>query len=344
MMMLIVLLAALGQTTACQSNAQCEGQCSICAKDLGSTESEGQCMLCSEVAEDLHFPEVYTGAGKFCDTRYNNCNPCVESICSDEHREEARQTRRVLEEDTDNDSDDDDGIPHEHKPFWFFLSIGMLVCTCAALGCAQTEDAEGALWGFCMGWAAWMYKLWHYGYGIVDVIIVISGLSMCCGAASSEIRGEANTEGNQNLNVNSNANSNSTVVNVQGGDSNNELQMAMMMNMMQQQQQLNQQVQPQVQPQEATNPVASDAPPIPAVAVDAADSKAQPTTANADDGASLTELLAELKLTQFEAALGELGAAFVSDLADLEEQDLIEIGMKKLEVKRLLRNVAETPS
>ena len=40
---------------------------------------------------------------------------------------------------------------------------------------------------------------------------------------------------------------------------------------------------------------------------------------------------------------GELGAAFTIDLADLEEQDLIEIGMKKLEVKRLLRLAAEPP-
>jgi hypothetical protein len=40
---------------------------------------------------------------------------------------------------------------------------------------------------------------------------------------------------------------------------------------------------------------------------------------------------------------GELGAAFTTDLADLEEQDLIEIGMKKLEVKRLLRLAANPP-
>ena len=38
-----------------------------------------------------------------------------------------------------------------------------------------------------------------------------------------------------------------------------------------------------------------------------------------------------------ETALRELGAAFVTDLVGLEEDDLVEIGMKKLEVQRLLR-------
>ena len=37
------------------------------------------------------------------------------------------------------------------------------------------------------------------------------------------------------------------------------------------------------------------------------------------------------------AFAGELGAAFVADLGDLAEDDLVEAGMKKLEVKRLLR-------
>jgi hypothetical protein len=37
------------------------------------------------------------------------------------------------------------------------------------------------------------------------------------------------------------------------------------------------------------------------------------------------------------AFAGELGAAFVADLGDLAEDDLVEVGMKKLEVKRLLR-------
>lgn len=41
-------------------------------------------------------------------------------------------------------------------------------------------------------------------------------------------------------------------------------------------------------------------------------------------------------------ATGELGAAFTNDLAELEEQDLIEIGMKKLEIKRLLRLVSSS--
>ena len=38
---------------------------------------------------------------------------------------------------------------------------------------------------------------------------------------------------------------------------------------------------------------------------------------------------------------GELGASFVLDLASLEEEDLAEVGMKKLEVQRMRRVLKE---
>ena len=38
---------------------------------------------------------------------------------------------------------------------------------------------------------------------------------------------------------------------------------------------------------------------------------------------------------------GELGAAVVLDLASLEEEDLAEVGMKKLEVQRMRRVLKE---
>ena len=66
-------------------------------------------------------------------------------------------------------------------------------------------------------------------------------------------------------------------------------------------------------------------------------------SAPAKETENLTTALKEAKLNQYEAALRELGCAFASkeeflqDLGDLEESDLIEIGMKKIEIKRLQR-------
>lgn len=51
----------------------------------------------------------------------------------------------------------------------------------------------------------------------------------------------------------------------------------------------------------------------------------------------LSSALQGAKLSQYEHALRELGCALASDLAELEEVDLLEIGMKKIEVKRLKR-------
>jgi hypothetical protein len=56
---------------------------------------------------------------------------------------------------------------------------------------------------------------------------------------------------------------------------------------------------------------------------------------------SLSATLADAHLAQYETKLRELGAAFPSDLSQLEEQDLVEIGMKKLEIARFMRLAAE---
>ena len=52
---------------------------------------------------------------------------------------------------------------------------------------------------------------------------------------------------------------------------------------------------------------------------------------------SLTHVLAGGNLSHHEAALRELGCAEPADLKDLEEADLMELGMKPIELKRLVR-------
>lgn len=56
---------------------------------------------------------------------------------------------------------------------------------------------------------------------------------------------------------------------------------------------------------------------------------------------SLSEVLSAAKLSQYEEALREVGCALPEDLAALEEADLCEMGMKKIEVKRLQRVASE---
>ena len=51
----------------------------------------------------------------------------------------------------------------------------------------------------------------------------------------------------------------------------------------------------------------------------------------------LTAVLKAARLSEFEDALRELGCAVPEDLGQLEEGDLVELGMKKIEVKRLMR-------
>ena len=51
----------------------------------------------------------------------------------------------------------------------------------------------------------------------------------------------------------------------------------------------------------------------------------------------LTTTLKQARLEKYEAALRELGCTTASDLGDVEESDMTEIGMKKIEIKRLQR-------
>ena len=55
-------------------------------------------------------------------------------------------------------------------------------------------------------------------------------------------------------------------------------------------------------------------------------------------GATLAATLAQLHLGQYEDALRGLGVAEAADLQDLEEADCMELGMKKIEIKRLKRS------
>jgi hypothetical protein len=63
-----------------------------------------------------------------------------------------------------------------------------------------------------------------------------------------------------------------------------------------------------------------------------------PAPKAAPAGATLAATLAELHLGQYEDALRGLGVAEVADLQDLEEADCMELGMKKIEIKRLKRS------
>ena len=56
-------------------------------------------------------------------------------------------------------------------------------------------------------------------------------------------------------------------------------------------------------------------------------------------GASLHDFLVGCNLSQYEMQLQEMGAMEAADLRDLLEEDLVTIGMKKLEIKRLMRQV-----
>ena len=60
----------------------------------------------------------------------------------------------------------------------------------------------------------------------------------------------------------------------------------------------------------------------------------------ASTGDALTDFLVAAKMQHHEEALRELGYAIPDDLKDLEDSDFDELGMKKIEVKRLQRLVA----
>ena len=81
-------------------------------------------------------------------------------------------------------------------------------------------------------------------------------------------------------------------------------------------------------PHQATGMLSVPQPSTPAVVED-------PQTHQAS--ASLSDFLASARLKQYEHALRDLGCTEVADLAHVDEAACIEIGMKKIEIKRLLR-------
>lgn len=82
------------------------------------------------------------------------------------------------------------------------------------------------------------------------------------------------------------------------------------------------------QPEQSTSPTLPEQPPEPTHA----DEASQDPIAT-----SLSDFLAAQNLQQYEDALRDLGATATLDLQGLTEEDCAEIGMKKLEIKRLLR-------
>eukprot|EP01046_Picozoa_sp_COSAG06_P014967 COSAG06_NODE_944_length_11374_cov_56.333392_3_plen_108_part_00 len=52
---------------------------------------------------------------------------------------------------------------------------------------------------------------------------------------------------------------------------------------------------------------------------------------------ALTSALEGAQLSQFEDALWELGCTEATDLAEVQEEELVAMGMKKIEAKRLMR-------
>ena len=64
---------------------------------------------------------------------------------------------------------------------------------------------------------------------------------------------------------------------------------------------------------------------------------AQATPAPQAPSVDLSAWLESARLSHYEDALRGLGCMVPEDLAELEEADLMEIGMKRIEAKRLLR-------
>ena len=66
--------------------------------------------------------------------------------------------------------------------------------------------------------------------------------------------------------------------------------------------------------------------------------------ANLDMFASVEELLSACQLTQFQEKLTEIGVVTIDDLKQLDADDFeTEVGMKKIEAKRLIRQL-RTPA
>jgi hypothetical protein len=64
---------------------------------------------------------------------------------------------------------------------------------------------------------------------------------------------------------------------------------------------------------------------------------AQPAAVPASMASDLTSALEGAQLSQFEDALRELGCTEATDLAEVQEEELVAMGMKKIEAKRLMR-------
>lgn len=72
---------------------------------------------------------------------------------------------------------------------------------------------------------------------------------------------------------------------------------------------------------------------------------AVPVDRNTAAVTTVVEFLTSLKLsTSYEASLAELGAADLSHLVDLCEDDLTSMGMKPLEAKRFVRAAVSVPT
>ena len=84
--------------------------------------------------------------------------------------------------------------------------------------------------------------------------------------------------------------------------------------------------------------------PVVVVAAMATMNDAEPSAAVSTEPLTLESFLAANTLTQFMEALVELGCASVDDLKELDEEDVMEIGMKKMEVKRMQRSLAAVPA
>ena len=65
------------------------------------------------------------------------------------------------------------------------------------------------------------------------------------------------------------------------------------------------------------------------------------TRVDGSDAERLRAFLTRHRLSKYAAGLAELGVDAVEDLADLEVGDLDEMGMKKLEKRRLLKAVSK---
>jgi len=94
-------------------------------------------------------------------------------------------------------------------------------------------------------------------------------------------------------------------------------------------------------------PVAAAVPAVPVAAADPAaqsgaaynpTADAPPPSSSANSSSALAKSLAEAKLDKYEAALQGLGVSTVADLSEVEESDLMELGMTKFEMRRFMKN------